>query len=156
MNKRRVIPVVVLLLFAAAVVAVWKTKPWLHEMDAGLVIASGTVDATEVSISFRTPGILRSRPVDEGSVVKSGEVLAELDAREANARLRQAQAAVQAAQARLKDLEQGYRPQQTRLARGHVVAGLQAVHLRAPQCRFRAQQIADGAFTGLITRSLDT
>ncbi len=120
MNKRRLIPAVVLVIVAAVAGVLWKTRPWAPEADAGLVAASGTVDATEVSTSFRVPGILRDRPVDEGSVVKAGEVLAALDTREANARLRQAQAAEQAAQARLKDLEQGYRSQEIAEARAQV------------------------------------
>lgn len=120
MNKRRLIAVIVLAGALAAAAALWKFKPWMPEADTGSVFASGTVDATEVSISFRIPGILRSRPVDEGSAVKVGDLLAELDAREASARLRQAQAGVQAAQAKVKDLEQGYRPQEIAEARAQV------------------------------------
>lgn len=77
----------------AAAVSLWQIKPWVAEADDRSVFASGTVDATEISVSFRVPGILHSRPVNEGSVVKAGDLLAELDAREARARLRQAHAA---------------------------------------------------------------
>ncbi len=119
MSKRKAILLAALIAVAAAA-AFWHTKPWVTDADSGSVFASGTVDATEVSISFRVPGTLRSRPVDEGSVVKKGDVLAELDAREARARLRQAQAAAQAAAARLKDLEQGYRPQEIAEAKAQV------------------------------------
>lgn len=120
MNKRRIVAAVLLAGIAAAVATLWYIKPWALAVDTDLVVASGTVDATEVSISFRVPGILRQRPVDEGSIVKVGEMLAELDTREASARLRQAEAAEQSAQARLRDLEQGYRPQEIAEARAQV------------------------------------
>ena len=110
MNKRHLIGGVLVVAIVVSAAALWKTKPWVTQADSGWVVASGTVDATEMSIAFRVPGILRNRLVDEGSIVKAGEVLAELDTREASARLRQAQAAERAAQARLKDMEQGYRP----------------------------------------------
>ncbi|MBZ0095931.1 MAG: efflux RND transporter periplasmic adaptor subunit, partial [Sulfuricella sp.] len=94
--------------------------PWDARPDDGTVFASGTMDATEIAVSFRMPGILHSRPVEEGSRVKPGELLAALDGRESVARLHQAEAAQQAAQARLKDLEQGYRPQEIAEARAQV------------------------------------
>ena len=96
MSKRRLIAVSLVVAMTVTAAALWKTRPWAIKADSeSRSIASGTVDATEVSISFRVPGILRNRPVDEGSVVKAGDVLAELDTREASARLRQAQAAEQ-------------------------------------------------------------
>ncbi len=120
MSKRKAILLVAVIAGAVAAVALWQTKPWVIPADAGFVFVSGTVDATEVSVSFRVPGTLRSRPVDEGSMVRKEDVLAELDSREARARLRQAQAAEQAAAARLKDLEQGYRPQEIAEAKAQV------------------------------------
>lgn len=120
MNRRRLIALVAAAAVLGAGVAVWTFKPWLPPTGTDAVIASGTVEATEVSIGFRVPGLLSARPVDEGSVVKRGDRLAALDAREASARLRQADAAAAAAQARLKDLERGYRPQEIAEARAQV------------------------------------
>ena len=88
--------------------------------DVDTVMASGTIDATEVAVSFRMPGILQRRPVDEGSLVRMGQVLAELDPREMTARVHRARAAEQAALARLKDLERGYRPEEIAEARAQV------------------------------------
>ncbi|HRK77313.1 MAG: hypothetical protein ABS92_10690 [Thiobacillus sp. SCN 63-374] len=107
MNRKIVIGGVVAAGIAAAVL--WKLAPWAERPDESTIFASGTVDATEVAAAFRVPGILAKRPVDEGSRVKAGDLLAALDDREAVARLRQAEAAQQAAEARLKDLQQGYR-----------------------------------------------
>ena len=79
-------------LLALAATAWWLTRP-AADADPGAISATGTVDATEVAIAFRVPGTLRERPVDEGDRVDPGARLAALDAREAEARLRQAQAA---------------------------------------------------------------
>ena len=107
---------------AAAILAVvlWRFGPWTAPPDADTVMASGTIDATEVAVSFRMPGILQTRPVDEGSVVRMGQVLADLDPREMAARVHRARAAEQAALARLKDLEGGYRPEEIAEARAQV------------------------------------
>ena len=118
MNKKMVI--VGILAMGAVAAALWYFAPWTTPPDERTVFASGTVDATEIAVSFRTPGILHSRLVEEGSRVKPGELLASLDEREASARLNQARAAAQVAQARLKDLEQGYRPQEIAEARAQV------------------------------------
>lgn len=118
MNKKIVIVGILAASIGAAVL--WKLAPWDTRPDDGTVFASGTMDATEIAVSFRMPGILHSRPVEEGSRVKPGELLAALDERESVARLHQVEAAQQAAQARLKDLEQGYRPQEIAEARAQT------------------------------------
>lgn len=119
MNKKIVIAAV---LVAAGIgaAALWKLQPWGAPVDEDSVFASGTVDATEVVVSFRVPGTLRQRPVEEGSVVKAGDLVAALDDREALARMQQAEAARKAAQAHLADLEQGYRPQEIAEARAQT------------------------------------
>ena len=118
MNRKIAIGVAAAVAIAAA--ALWKFAPWAEPPDTGTVFASGTVDATEVAAAFRVPGILSKRPVDEGSRVKAGALLAALDDREAVARLHQAEAAYQAAEARLKDLQQGYRAPEIAEARAQV------------------------------------
>ncbi len=118
MNKKIVIVGILGLGVAAA--ALWYFAPWATQSDDDTVFASGTMDATEIAVSFRVLGILHSRPVAEGSRVKLGELLAALDERESVARLHQVQAAQQAAQARLNDLEQGYRPQEIAEARAQT------------------------------------
>lgn len=118
MNKKIVIGTVVVVGIVA--VALWKFAPWATPPDENMLLASGTVDATEIAAAFRVPGILSKRPVDEGSRIKAGDLLAALDDRETVARLRQAEAAHQAAEARLKDLQQGYRAPEIAEARAQV------------------------------------
>lgn len=118
MNKKIVIVGILAAVISAA--ALWKLAPWDTSPEDGTVFASGTMDATEIAVSFRVPGTLLKRPVDEGSHVKPGELLAALDEREGIARLHQAEAALQAAEARLKDQERGYRSQEIAEARAQV------------------------------------
>lgn len=61
---------------------------------------SGNVDIREVSLSFRVAGRLSSLNVDEGASVRAGTVLGELDAAPYRNALRDAEAALAAAQAR--------------------------------------------------------
>jgi HlyD family secretion protein len=118
--KKRILLVAVVLAAAIGGTFLWFSPLFKNETDTGVVAVSGTIDATEVAISFRVPGTLRERAVDEGSRVRAGDVLARLDARDAAARLRQAEASVQAARARLADLQQGARPQEIAEAKAQV------------------------------------
>jgi HlyD family secretion protein len=43
------------------------------------IVVSGNIELTEVNIAFKTPGKLMERTVDEGDVVKKGQVIARLD-----------------------------------------------------------------------------
>lgn len=80
--------------------------------DPDKIFASGTIETTDADMSFMASGILRTRKVDEGQTVRRGDLIAELDKREAEARLRQSTAAVAAAKSRLGDLSVGYRSQE--------------------------------------------
>lgn len=77
------------------------------------VSAGGTVEATDqVVVTARLPGRVVRVLAGEGDTVAAGQVLARQDTGELFAQLRQAQAGVDAAGARLALLEQGARPQE--------------------------------------------
>jgi len=108
MNRRvRVlIPVVVL-----GAVASWYFLRNGASAD-GTLVASGTIEATDADLGFQAPGRVLSIAVREGDAVTSGQELARLDARELEAALAGAVAQVDAAEARLTELESGARPQE--------------------------------------------
>jgi HlyD family secretion protein len=73
------------------------------------VVATGKIEPiTKVDIKSKASGIVKRLPVDAGDVVKAGQVLAELDKEEIQARVRAAQAALAAAEANLKASEADY------------------------------------------------
>lgn len=80
--------------------------------EPNTIFASGTIETTNVDMSFMANGILKNREVNEGDTVRRGDLIAELDKREVEARLRQSAAAVETAHSRLKDLSSGYRSQE--------------------------------------------
>jgi len=78
-----------------------------------LVSAGGTIEATdEVVVTAKLPGRVVRVSADEGDAVAAGQVLARQETADLSAQLRQAQAGVDAARARLTLLEQGARPQE--------------------------------------------
>ena len=66
----------------------------------------------EVDLSFRVPGPLVSLPVDVGSKVKKGDVIAAIDPRDFQAALDNAQGSLAKAQANLLAMERGSRPEE--------------------------------------------
>jgi HlyD family secretion protein len=74
--KKKIIPVVVLGVAAAAFVA---GRRWFGDGNGGALRLSGNIELTEVNIAFKIPGKLIERAVDEGDPVKAGTVVARLD-----------------------------------------------------------------------------
>jgi multidrug resistance efflux pump len=62
----------------------------------------GAVEAAEVNVSSKIPGRIASLSVDEGDPVRQGEVIAVLESEEISAKVRQAQAGLQATDAQME------------------------------------------------------
>ena len=103
MKRKKAFPALFLLLVAAA------AAYYLYARQAGSsaseIRTSGHVEVTEVDMSFRLPGHVAQLFVDEGSRVKQGDILAELDRETLKARLEQAQAQVRELETRQTSLE---------------------------------------------------
>ncbi|MBJ6726890.1 efflux RND transporter periplasmic adaptor subunit [Geomesophilobacter sediminis] len=106
MNKKIVAIVVVLLIAAALAYAV---HPRGKREDEGVLRISGNVEVTEVQVSFKIPGRVAQRAVDEGALVKKGDLVARLDDAELKQALDQASAEAEAAGANLAELQAGSR-----------------------------------------------
>src|SRR5437868_10085609 len=75
------------------------------------VVASGHVEAPHrVSVGAQITGVVKRVPVAEGQSVEAGQVLVELESSESVAAMAQADAAVQQAQARLRQLREVQAP----------------------------------------------
>lgn len=115
-NKYVVFPVVVLLLVCAAAVSWYvSSQPGLLDQiglgrerrSAGVLEASGIVEAEEVSVTTEIGGRVAEVLADEGDVVEEGDVLIRLDDALLLAQMEQAEAALEAAEAALAQVVSG-------------------------------------------------
>jgi HlyD family secretion protein len=109
--------VAVLLAVAAAVVVYLRHAPRSGEQVALRI--SGNVELTEVQVSFKVPGRVLERLVDEGAMVKRGAVVARLEDAELLDAVRLAQADADAAAAALAELKAGSRKEE--IAQGEAL-----------------------------------
>jgi HlyD family secretion protein len=136
-RKRIIIGIVVGVAVLAAAVAV---KLGLRgPKESGSVQVSGNIEVTRVEVSFRIPGRLVERRVDEGMTVTQGQLVGRLDAsdleREAAGRL----AELRVAEAALRELVAGTRPQE--IARGRADVERAQAFLAALETGSRPQEI---------------
>jgi HlyD family secretion protein len=96
-NRKRLRPLIPLVLVAAAVAAFVALRD--GDVDSGVVVASGTVEATEADVGFVAGGRITTVLVDEGDRVAAGQPVAHVDAAELEARLAVVTAQVDAARA---------------------------------------------------------
>jgi HlyD family secretion protein len=91
--RLRTLLVVLALLGAIALVSAY----FLYErQDENLLRASGTIEATDVDVSFQIGGRVREVSAVEGQAVKAGDVLARLSSEELTERVNQTQASLEA------------------------------------------------------------
>jgi HlyD family secretion protein len=139
--KRRTIYIILGIVLVAAVagVIVWRTQgaqtpegeTRTATVERGTLLvavsASGSVEPqSSVGLSFESPGRVAAVPVEVGDSVQAGDALAQLDTRQLELQVHQAQAASTAAKAQLAQIEAGPRPEE--------VAGAEA-DLRAAQAQ---------------------
>ncbi len=110
---------VLVLLIALSVAVTWGG---LHRggVTSKPVSVTGTIEATQVDVSVKITGRIVERLVKEGDRVSRGQVLVRLDDSELAADVKRLEAALRAAQATLRDLEKGARPQEIEDARAAV------------------------------------
>ena len=104
---------VLLLIPLAVVAAAWW---WLHSGPAlppGFAMGNGRLEADEVDIDTKFAGRILQLNVDEGDLVKPGQVVAVMDTRDLQAQLKQYQQLVLEAQHTLDQANANYTQQQT-------------------------------------------
>jgi membrane fusion protein YbhG len=92
---------------AAVAAAVWQGV-FLYERTASAdrLVASGSIEATQVEMSPKVPGRVIKLLAAAGDRVRAGQVVAELEPQEASAQVAQAEAAVRQAEARVAQAQQ--------------------------------------------------
>lgn len=123
MSRKKIIAIALVALAAAAAFAGWLR--FRGEAVEGVVRVSGNIEVTDVDVSFRIPGRVVERAVDEGMTVSAGQLVARLDDSDLVREAALKGAELQAAVAARRDLEAGSRPQEIARA-GAAVAAAQA------------------------------
>lgn len=126
MQTERRFPVMPLLAAAAlvAAVAVWALWPrpaWVQ----------GQIEATQVRVAAKVPGRVEAVEVREGEAVQAGQVLARMATPEIDARARQADALVAAAEAQADKARSGAREEQVLISQAQWEAAEQQAGLAA-------------------------
>jgi HlyD family secretion protein len=99
---------------------------------------SGQVDATDVQVAPEVGGRIIEMTIAEGDRVKQGDVVARLDTRDVDLALQRAQAERSQADAQLRLLQAGARPEDIRQAQAQVAAA--AADLAAAQADLAAAE----------------
>jgi HlyD family secretion protein len=135
MKKKAVIAAILLMAAIAAAVYFVITRP---HVEKGTLAVSGNIEVTTVELSFKIPGRLIERLVDEGETVKPGQLVAKMDDRDLVHEVTGREAEVQAARAALTELETGYRKEDI----AQAAAALQRVKADADRLKvdFARQQ----------------
>lgn len=120
MKRKKAIVAVAVILAIGAGIAAWLR--FREDREVGLIRVSGNIEVTDVDVSFRIPGRLLQRSVDEGMVVSAGQPVARLDSADLEREAGMKEAELQAAKAVLRELVAGSRPQEVARARAAVAA----------------------------------
>ncbi len=136
MKKRLLIPL--LLAVSIAAIAIWLLIHASRKEDDGKIRVSGNIEVTTVELSFKVPGRVKERLVDEGDQVREGQVIARLDPEDLLHEEESRGAEVRAARALLAELETGYRKEEIAQAE----AALRRIAAEADRLRtdFKRQQ----------------
>jgi len=116
-KRNGIIPLLGILLILGAA-AYWVYTQYLSK-PISLIQASGTIEATTVDLTTKSPGTIKILAFQEGSAVKKQVLLAELTRSDLVAQQARDALAVQAAQANLDDLQSGSRVQEIKVAQAN-------------------------------------
>lgn len=118
-------------------IALFMTACSKKELPPSLKV-SGTIEVTSTEVSFKVPGRIRERLVDEGAAVRTGQLVARLEDADLANEVAVRKAQVESARQMLAELEAGSRRDEVRQAEA-VVARAEAEAKRQTD-DFRRQQ----------------
>ena len=114
MKKRKFIILLVLLVAATAIV-IWRVTA-ANNRDPNRIVVHGNIELTEVDLSFKWPGRLVERAVDEGAFVKQGQLIARIDQNELENQKAREVAGLEGARSNLTQLQTGIEYQRESIA----------------------------------------
>ncbi|MGB5984671.1 MAG: biotin/lipoyl-binding protein, partial [Desulfobacterales bacterium] len=89
MKKRLRIVIPIVLMVGALLIWHFRFRP---QGPVSHIRVSGNIEVTQVEVSFKIPGRLAQRMVDEGDHVQAGQVIARLDPEDQRLKVAQAEA----------------------------------------------------------------
>jgi HlyD family secretion protein len=111
----RITLVLLLLAIGGAGGAIYWLKYSQPSLPPGIVSGNGRIEADEIDISTKFAGRIAEMLVDEGDVVKAGQVVARMDTSDLETSLKKAEAQVQGAQRALDEARANVAQQQSQL-----------------------------------------
>ena len=133
---RRIMPIILILALIGGGTYWWYTQQQTQATNG--LKGSGTIEATQINLGPEVSGRVVQVAVEEGQLVKAGEVLFQLDDSLLKAQRAQAEAAVKTARAQRDQLVAGARQQQLDAARA-TISQTQALYSSA-QAQFNGAQ----------------
>lgn len=110
MTRGRTLTAAAALAIAASLAVTWVVQRLPGEDSA--VTVAGTIEGLQVDVSAKIPGRIAELAVKQGDQVRRGQLLVRLESRDLAAELSRSEAAARAAEATLRDLEAGSRPEE--------------------------------------------
>jgi HlyD family secretion protein len=103
MKRKIIIPIVLLIALAVAAGVMWSR--WFDRDHGNRLMVSGNIELTQVDISFKVPGKLIERTVDEGAAVTRGMLIARIDRDQVDRQRSRDEAGLQSAQSQFQQTE---------------------------------------------------
>lgn len=132
-------PVIAIIAVAAILIATAYFFTHRQADDPAILRVSGNIEVTSVEVSFKIPGRVEERLVDEGETVRAGQLVARLEDKELRDEVALREAAVQAVRATLSELLAGSRKEEIGQAEAALErAEAEANRLEADYLRVKA------------------
>ena len=154
----------VLIVVGAILFGGWYAMRLSRPRGEGLRV-SGNIEATEVNISFKIPGRVEQRRVDEGEPVRRGMIVAQLDTADLCAEVALRKAELEAASAALDELLAGSRPDEILAAKAvmekaqatlaELKAGSRPQEIEAAKAEFTAAEVDRDRMKTELDRAAD-
>ncbi len=148
--KRRLAVIAAVIVIAAAVAYLVDRR---SRDRKGTVRVSGNIELIAVEASFKVPGRVKERPVDEGEMVRPGQLIARLDSEDFEQEVSRARSETEAMRAVLAELEAGSRREE--IAQAQAALDRAEAEAKRLDTEYRREK-ALFAKEGIPQRELDT
>jgi HlyD family secretion protein len=122
-SQAKMIPIVVIVVLAAAAFLVWQVFFAVQKVPNNIVVVSGRIEGDDSAVASKTTGRILEVRVREGDTVKAGDTIAVLDYEQVRAREDQARAALAEAEAKAESARDQIAVLQEQLRQNQLLTG---------------------------------